>query len=244
LTQDDLLKRIGQTASDVMAALAGLLDGGTARLIGRNLLVDRGAVEDAGSRMAVILIDHQKRQPLSWGLSKSELKSRLERQVHPDLIDVWIQEREAAGELFIRDDRLRFGEAVLTLSPVHAALRDRILAEVERRGFSAPTMKELLESIGSPSGAEEILVHLHREGEIVKIPPDLLFGAKRIAEMGARIRDHFSRHQEMGVAALKELLGVSRKQAVPLLEWMDRQRWTERRGDVRVAGKQLGEGVV
>ncbi len=186
-------------------------------------------------------IEQQKRQPLSWGLSKSELKSRLERQVSPELIDIWIQERERAGELFIRDDRLRFGEEKVALSPAHAALRERILAAIAGRGFSAPTAKELLEAIGAPPGAEELLNHLQREGEIVKIPPDLLFGAGAIVEMRTRILEHFSREREMSVASLKEILGVSRKQAVPLLEWMDRQRWTERSGDVRTEGKQLRE---
>ncbi len=46
---------------------------------------------------------------------------------------------------------------------------------------------------------------------------------------------------EMGVAGLKEIMGLSRKHAVPLLEFFDRQRWTERRGDVRIAGPRLLE---
>jgi selenocysteine-specific elongation factor len=240
---DELEKRLGQTKADVAAALGTALDGGSVRRMGRNLLVGQTAIDAAGSRMKSILVEHQERQPLSWGLLKSELKSRLDRQVHPDLVDAWIQEREAAGELHVRDDRLRFGEDRLTLSPVHAAVRAKILADLDGRGFAAPTLKEMLESIGSPPGAEEILAHLLREGEIVRIPPDLLFPARKIAEMRTRVREYFTRQQEMSVASLKEILGVSRKQAVPLLEWTDRQRWTERRGDVRTAGKQLSENI-
>ena len=60
-------------------------------------------------------------------------------------------------------------------------------------------------------------------------------------KMRALLLKFFAENEEMNVASLKGLLGVSRKQAVPLLEWSDRQRWTERRGDVRVAGLKLRE---
>ncbi len=235
----DLPGRLGQPPADVVATLSGLIEKGRVRRLRRGVLVGVDAVQNAGTRMQTILLAEQKHHPLSWGILKSELKSRLERQIHPDLIEAWIQENLEAGRLHVREDRLRFGEQGIALSPAHAALRAKVMAEVSARGFAAPSTKELIDALGSPSDCEEMIGHLLRVGEIVRIPPDLLLPSGLIEEMRSRLQDYFARNAEMSVASLKDLIGVSRKQAVPMLEWLDRNRWTERRGDLRVEGRDL-----
>ena len=58
-----------------------------------------------------------------------------------------------------------------------------------------------------------------------------------------QIRGYFAGHAEMKVADLKDLLGISRKHAVPVLEYFDRAGVTRRLGDVRVAGRDPGRGT-
>ena len=69
-----------------------------------------------------------------------------------------------------------------------------------------------------------------------------MYKVAQIDKLRTLLQDFCTKSEEMSVASLKGLLGVSRKQAVPLLEWSDWQRWTERRGDIRVAGPNLREG--
>jgi selenocysteine-specific elongation factor len=237
--EGDLPSRLGQPVAEVSAALATLVDEGRVKRIGRGTLVIREAVDAAGTRMSEVLLDHQKRNPLRWGLLKSELKSRLDRQVHPELIESWIRAEQEAGRLHVRGDRLRYGAEQMPLSPRLEALRERISKELEERGFAAPTTKELIESLGSVPEAEELITHLIAEGEVTRIPPDLLYPGRKIDELRGRLRDYFAHSTEMQVASLKDMVGISRKQAVPLLEFFDRQRWTERKGDVRIAGPRL-----
>jgi selenocysteine-specific elongation factor len=68
----------------------------------------------------------------------------------------------------------------------------------------------------------------------VKISDDLVFHREALAELRRRVAEHKSRSPKMDVAAFKELAGVSRKYAIPLLEWLDRERVTRREGDLRV----------
>ncbi len=241
VAEGDLPSRLGQPVAEVAAALATLIGEGRVRRIGRGIVVIREAAETASARMSEVLLDHQKRNPLRWGLLKSELKSRLDRQVHPDLVESWIRTEQGAGRLHVRGDRLRYGDDHLTLSPRLEGLRKRILEKLEEHGFAAPTSKELVESLGPAPDTEELISHLIGEGEITRIPPDLLYPGRRIEELHARLRTYFAANSEMQVAALKDMAGVSRKQAVPLLEFFDRQRWTERKGDLRVAGPRLHE---
>jgi len=243
LLEGELPARLGQPPAEVASALEGLVRSGQIQRFGRGVLVTREAVEAAGAQMASILIDHQEKNPLRWGLLKSELKSRLERQVHPDLIELWSQERQAGGELHVRGDRLRFGEDRLELSPRLGALRERILGELAARGFAGPTAKELFQAIGSPPDGESLLAHLVAEGEVVRVPPDLIYAPAKVEEIRSRLQAYLSQNAEIGVPALKDLFGLTRKHAVPLFEYSDRQRWTERRGDVRIAGPRLREGL-
>jgi selenocysteine-specific elongation factor len=241
MPEGDLPPRLGQPPSEVASTIETLIGSGRIRRIGRGILVSSEAVDAAGARMTTILAAHQKHNPLQWGMLKSELKSRLERQVHPDLVEAWLQERTTAGELHIRADRLRLGEESLQLSPALASLRERILKDIAGRGFAGPTIKELLDDLGGPKDGEALISLLLEEGVLARVPPDLLYASARVEEMRRLLQAFLAKTPEMGVAGLKEIMGVSRKHAVPLLEFFDRQRWTERRGDVRIAGPRLLE---
>jgi selenocysteine-specific elongation factor len=241
LREGDLAPRLGQPPAEVTATLEQLQQAGRALRLGRGTLVTRETADGVGARIASLLEQHQREHPLRWGLSKSELKSRLEKQVHPDLVEFWIQQEQEAGRLHVREDRLRHGSDRLPLSPAHERVRGRMLEALEARGFSGPATKELLDEIGAPAEGEALLGHLLREGEVVRVPPDLLYPAARLEEIRARLRELFAKRPEIDVAAFKDLFGISRKHAVPLLEFVDRQRWTERKADVRVAGSRLHE---
>ncbi len=241
--ESELAGRLGQPAAEVAAAVGSILDQGGARRLGRGILVARESMDAAGMEMAALLEEHQKRNPLQWGILKSEVKSRLEKRVHPEVVESWIQERQAAGELHVRGDRLRLGEARIVLPPALQQLRERVRADLDARGFAAPSFKELADAIGPQRDLEELLNLLIAEGELTRIPPDLIYPSPRIEEMRSKLREIFARGSEMSVAVLKDALAISRKQAVPLLEYFDRQRWTERRGDLRVAGPRLSDSA-
>jgi selenocysteine-specific elongation factor len=114
-----------------------------------------------------------------------------------------------------------------------------MLDQLAATGFAGPSTKALLAELGKPPDGETLLAHLIREGEIVRVPPDILYNATQLGKMRSLMQEFFSKNESMNVGSLKEILGVSRKQAVPLLEWSDQNRWTERRGDIRVEGQKL-----
>jgi selenocysteine-specific elongation factor len=67
----------------------------------------------------------------------------------------------------------------------------------------------------------------------------LTYTARQLDGLRARLAAHFARSPKLSVAGFKELAGVSRKYAVPLLEHCDRMGWTARAGDDRRAGGKL-----
>jgi selenocysteine-specific elongation factor len=69
---------------------------------------------------------------------------------------------------------------------------------------------------------------------LIKISEDLVFHQKALEELKRRVSDYKSSSQRIDVARFKELAGVSRKYAIPLLEYLDREHVTRRAGEERI----------
>lgn len=76
------------------------------------------------------------------------------------------------------------------------------------------------------------------EAALVKVGDDLYRGGQ-VAQIRARVEAHFGRHERMTAAEFRDLLGTSRKYAVPLLEWLDSHGVTIRDGDFRRLRKKV-----
>ncbi len=239
LPEGDLTQQLGQPPAEIAATVQALLAAGALHRVGRTRLVEDLALRTAGDTLARYILESEKSQSLRYGPMKSELKSRHEQKIHPEVAEAWIQKELAAGTLFVRGDRLRRSGPALTLAPELQALRDRMLSDLQGRGFAGPSQKEFLEGYGSQPHAPELLQLLLSEESVVRLPGDILLPGSLVEELRRRVRAFFETSTEMTVAGLKEILGVTRKQGVPLLEFLDTRHWTQRRGDLRVRGPRL-----
>ena len=99
-----------------------------------------------------------------------------------------------------------------------------------------PATKEVLSTLPvEAKRAESILQILLREKTLVRVTPDLIFHRDALAQMRDRLVTYKkTKGERISVPAFKELTGISRKYAIPLLEYLDRERVTRRAGDERV----------
>jgi selenocysteine-specific elongation factor len=82
--------------------------------------------------------------------------------------------------------------------------------------------------------AQKIVTLLLRDKVLVKIADNLVFHQRALQDLRQRIALEKTKSPRMDVARFKDLTGVSRKYAIPLLEYLDRERVTRRVGDERV----------
>jgi selenocysteine-specific elongation factor len=136
---------------------------------------------------------------------------------------------------------VRAGNHDLSLSTADAELRDRLEKIYRDAALEAPTFDEASERAGqAPSRrthARKILQLLLDAGQLVRVRDELFFHREALEGLVRGLRDYASRHEPgrlIDVAAFKELSGVSRKYAIPLLEYFDREHITRRAGDSRV----------
>jgi selenocysteine-specific elongation factor len=216
-------------ADGAMVEAEGVL---VAREVFEQLL--RAAVEEVEA--------HHGREPLSRGLARETLRERVFARAAPELFRAVLQRAEADGLLVAERELVRASGHSLDLSPADAALRERLEAVYREAALEAPTLEEAFAraDAGASSRREhlrKILQLLIDAGALVRVREDLFFHRDALSRLVAALRDYAARHEPerlIDVAAFKELSGVSRKYAIPLLEYFDRERVTRRAGDKRV----------
>ena len=114
--------------------------------------------------------------------------------------------------------------------------RVRVLEAIRAAGLEGATDADLERATGEPAQKlKSVLTRLAASRDAWRLV-GLWFAETALETLRARVRAHLGEHASLGVAAFKELAGVSRKQAIPLLEQLDREGTTRRQGDLRVLG--------
>ena len=98
-------------------------------------------------------------------------------------------------------------------------------------------LRSVLRTASRVPGIAKAFDTLLSQGAFVKVGDDLYRGSQ-IALIHERIASHFCENARMTAAEFRDMLGTSRKYAVPLLEWMDSHGVTIRDGDYRKLRKR------
>ena len=217
--------------------------------------VRRGAVRDADGvliarevfqRLAQSALDatqeHHRREPLARGVPRETLRERVFARAAPEVFRAVLEDGEASGALVSERDVVRAGAHSLALAPADAALRENLEKVYRDAALEAPTFDDALARAGGDAATRrdhgrKILQLLIDEGALVRVTNDLLVHRDALARLVVALREYAARHAPerlIDVAAFKDLSGVSRKYAIPLLEYFDRERVTRRAGDKRL----------
>ena len=117
--------------------------------------------------------------------------------------------------------------------------RSRESVENNRRGFAnaglkVPALHEVIAGLKVDKvRAQKIVTLLLRDRTLLKISDELVFHRGALDDLRRRVAAQKAKSPKIDVAMFKELTGVSRKYAIPLLEYLDRERVTKRVGDAR-----------
>jgi selenocysteine-specific elongation factor len=198
-----------------------------------DLLVDAPAAKELGAAAVRAVEDFQSKNPLVGGVSKGELCERVSASVEVS---------EAVLEMLAREKKLAMtGELVhlpgrgVALQDEEAESKQKIEGAFASAGLQAPALKDVLAGLKvDKARAQKIVTLLLREKILVKISDELVFHRDALQDLRKRLMAEKARSAKIDVARFKELTGVSRKYAIPLLEYLDRERVTRRVGNERM----------
>jgi selenocysteine-specific elongation factor len=220
-------------ARDVVGGLmndervASFNSGGSDRFVSKERLVSiQQAVTTAAEAYHVS-------NPLSVGLRRRELRDRIfghaEDAVYEAAVDALLTE----GNLAAEGPLLRMAEHKVELTGEQVEIRDQILSDLVVGGAAPPDIAELL-SEHENDAINDIVEAMRSTGELVRLDDGLVFAPQALAEIEGKMVSFLKERGEMGVGDFRDLVGTTRKYAVPLLNYFDGLGLTERQGDVRV----------
>jgi selenocysteine-specific elongation factor len=171
--------------------------------------------------------------PLVAGMSKEELRDRvnLGPEVFYSVLGKLEEEKklEGAGELVHLPGR------GVVMKDEEAESKKIIELAFASAGLKVPSLKEVLAGLKVDRvRAQKLVTLLLRDKVLIKISEELVFHQSALMDLRQKIAALKASAPKIEVARLKDMTGVSRKYAIPLLEYLDRERVTRRVGDERV----------
>lgn len=235
LARSALVSRAGIAPADADVLERKLTSAGKATRL-ENVLVSPVVLQDLSSRLLAAVTAHHAAQPLSDGMPREEARERLFGSAAPAVFEHVVAGLIARGTLAGRD-RLTLAGHQMSLSAEEARAREAI-ERLFRDGALAPPD---LAAVSSGTGVAAAVVDrvarlLVRQKTLIKVET-LLFHADALSRLKADVvalKESEGAHARVDVAAFKARYGISRKYAIPLLEYLDRERITRRVGDARV----------
>jgi len=196
-------------------------------------------------RLSRIALDevkrHHEREPLARGLARETLRERHFTHAAPEIFRAVISRLEKDGALVAEKDIVRAPEHGQELSTADEQLREKIAQAYKKSALEAPTLDQALVEAGIPAAqrthARKILQLLIDNGTLVRVQGEMFFHSHAIEHLKGLLRQFATAHEPdrlIDVPGFKDLAGVSRKYAIPLLEYFDRERITVRAGDKRI----------
>ena len=192
--------------------------------------ISRVRLAEIKQQLASACRSFHKSQSLLAGIPKQDLKARVMPGAPGDLFEYALA---ATPELVQEADLVRLKSHRVVLKQDEEQARAAIEAAFGNAGLSAPAVADVLKASGVETArARSLLQILLREGRLTRISDDLVIPTPALIELRALLRTHTG--ESFTVSTFKDWTGISRKYAIPILEFLDRERFTRREGDERV----------
>lgn len=205
------------------------------------ILISRESFSELRQKVLTDLDAYHKREPLARGLARETLRDRVFAHTPLELFTAVLEKLGSEGLVVAEKDIVRAASHNIDLTEADSRLREQLEKIFLTAGAEAPSLDEALVKVGVASNSRargrKILQLLIDDGSVVRINNEMFMHKKALIILKSKLREYASEHEPdrlIDVGAFKELAGVSRKYAIPLLEYFDRERVTRRAGDKRL----------
>jgi selenocysteine-specific elongation factor len=236
----DLAAATGWTNEVLAAVAAEVQKHGSVIEVG-GLYIARDSLDRLSAALIAELDRHHKREPLARGMLRETLREKVFTHSAPELFNGVLARLEGEGKVVSEKDIVRSSMHSVGLSNKDVELSNRIEQIYFAAGVEAPSLDDAMTKANVPAAqraqARKLLQLLLDDRKFVRIQGDMFMHSKVIEDLKTKLLTYASQHEPdrlIDVPAFKELAGVSRKYAIPLLEYFDREQTTRRAGDKRL----------
>jgi selenocysteine-specific elongation factor len=237
LTLEEVRARTGWMEAEIREVATKLVEQKRLRILGNEplTLASENALGKYSAAVREAVENFHNANPLLPGMPKQELRGRAGNP-GPELFEAVLADLTKQGAVAVSGGLVQRAGREIALAPEEARAKELIEKEFERAGLNVPSVSGVLEKLPVESQrAQKILQILLREGVLVKVADEFVFHRIAMAQLrGLVAKYRKDRGDRLTMVVFKELAGVSRKYAIPLLEYLDREHVTRRVGDERV----------
>jgi len=216
------------------ALLGGLQAGGRVISIDRDWFIHPDSFGRLRGLVADELTAFHRANPLKPGMSREELRGRAggaDERVFAFLLS----SLAAEGVVKTERDKVWLASHEVRLSPEQQRVIDTLESEFSRAEAAPPSPEEALGRAGVRGDEEhELFQVLVQSGKLVRVKESLFFHAQALESIQTKLVALLRERKDIGPSDIKDLLGISRKYAIPLLEFFDQRRVTARVGERRI----------
>jgi selenocysteine-specific elongation factor len=233
-----VISRTAWPEDEALAVVEALVQKRVLRVLNRTtvFLASAARVDDRALRLRDAVAEFHKEKTLAEGISKEDLRTRAGGDAGPEIFQAALVQIAATGEVVVTGDAVKRAGRTVQLSVEESRIRAGIEAAYAQSGLSSPSPAEVCAKFANEiARAQNILQLLLREGILVKVAEGIIFHASALEALREKLAQRKrENNRRLSVSAFKELAGVSRKYAIPLLEYLDRTGVTRRDGDERI----------
>jgi selenocysteine-specific elongation factor len=191
---------------------------------------DRAWFQSAGQKLLRVVREFHLKNPLLPGVPKQDLRGRELPDSPPFLIDAILAQEK---QIVVEGENVRLISHKLVLKQDEEQARTAIESAFEQAGLAVPGLPDVLAKSGvEDARARSLLQILLREKRLIRVSDDLVFHHTAMEKLRTMLAAR--QPARFNVGTFKDWTGISRKYAIPLLEYLDRERVTRREGDERV----------
>lgn len=235
---DKACYRAGVADRDSRALLDQLLKDGRVVALNDRTALSRASLDSLGVKASALLAAFHKRWPLERGMKREELRTRLMPRAPIQLSDLVIDRLLAGGILDSHEGLVSSRGYEISLSPAQAAALEELEKIYLTSAYTPPGPEDLELKGGKEIKTDQLLSLLINRGILVRLTPQILMHRDKVDEAWQMVQKKIEGEGSISLADFRDQLEATRKFAIALLEYFDRQKLTRLTGDVRVFYKQ------
>ncbi|CAN5701067.1 selenocysteine-specific translation elongation factor [soil metagenome] len=206
-----------------------------------NFYAARTPFDNLKAKTLAEIENYHNREPLEQGILQATLREKIFTHLPPEVFKTTLLQLHKEGKISTNKDIVAASSHNQELTPEEKQIREKLEKIYKTAKLEVPTLENaLLESIGGTKlkkeHARKVFQLFLNSGEIVKVTEDFYFRREAITELIEKIKDFASKTPDrlIDMAKFKDIAGISRRYAIPLLEYFDREKLTRRAGDKRL----------
>jgi len=192
-------------------------------------------LNDLGSKIEGILKLFHDKNPLKYGISKEELKSKALEDMKQRLSDAVFVYFEASDVIKVNGQYVSLKEFEISFNKTQSEIRDFLLKKFRENKYNPPKLNELMQTMSfDKNEVQKVYNSLIDMGDLVKVDEEIVFAKEAYNESIELLKTFINDNKSIQLGEFRDLLGTSRKYAIALLDCFDQNKITKRQEDKRI----------